>query len=97
LTLRTWLCKCQQRNQRAGNSNNCFLHHNVSYVLLNKVLELVWLGQEPLGVFAIDHFYLSRAARSVASGLSELRQIRMIELEQLTTAKGEQPFETNVV
>ena len=31
-TFRTWLCKCQQRNQRAGNSNNCFLHHNASYV-----------------------------------------------------------------
>ena len=31
-TFRTRLCKCQQRNQRAGNSNNCFLYHNASYV-----------------------------------------------------------------
>jgi hypothetical protein len=27
----------------------------------------------------------------------ELRQIRMLELEQLTTAKAEQPFKGNVV
>src|SRR6185369_9399333 len=39
-TVRTWLCKCQQRNQRAGNSSNCFLHHNASYVQSTQAPEL---------------------------------------------------------
>src|SRR5580765_4995694 len=39
-TLRARLCKCQQRDQRAGNSNNCFLHHNASYVQSTQAPEL---------------------------------------------------------
>jgi hypothetical protein len=30
-----------------------------------KIPELVWVEQEPLGIFAIDHFHVSGEARSV--------------------------------
>jgi hypothetical protein len=57
--------RCERRNKRAtGDDDLCFLHYDASNVLLNKFLELMWAGQEPLGVFGIDQFRLSRAARS---------------------------------
>src|SRR5207247_3863533 len=74
-TIRTRLCKCQQRNQRAGNSNNCFLHHNASYVLLSQLLELVWLGQEPLGVFGTDQLQLFELAAGPLSSASRFSSV----------------------
>jgi len=57
--------RCQRRNQCAtGDDDLCFLHYDASDVLLSKFLELMWVRQEPLGVFGIDQFRLSRAARS---------------------------------
>ena len=53
---RTRLRKCQWRNQRAGESNNCSFH-NASF-LMSKLPELLCLEQEPLRAFATVQFYL---------------------------------------
>src|SRR6266699_1424869 len=81
-TFRTRLRKCQRRNQRAGESDNCFLHYNASVVrlmnvLLNNFLALVWIEQDPLRVFAIDRFHLARSPIGSPAVCSKQRQIRI--------------------
>src|SRR5947209_2835630 len=79
------LCLC---NKHARESDNCFLHYDASLlmlmiVLLNKFLTLVWIEQDPLRVFATDHFHLARSAIRCRAVYSKQRRSRMIELEQL--------------